>query len=222
MLGFIPKPPIVISTTEEAAIRKMRRLGIDIAEASQPRHLQAEDWDLWSDESRATATKFWTTRRDYLRRQITEVANALSSLLFSDSFKASGVGPVYVVREFPSEDPCSDNRIQLCEVGPPELSHIIENDPYSQSHFVALPTLTLHHLQTLFPDPAEAAAALRMRRLREISGNMSYLAWRNKKVDDNAAKQHGLMLAEISQLETAFPHLEFDKLVACINTSLTN
>ena len=122
----------------------------------------------------------------------------LSKSKVSDSFKDSGVGPVYVVREFPSADSCDDKRIQLYEVGPPELSHIIENDPYSQSHFDALPTLTLHHLQTLFPDPAEAAAVLRTRRLHEISGNMSYLAWRNKKVDDNAAEKYGLVLAEIS------------------------
>ena len=138
----------------------MHRLGTNMAEASQPCHLQ-EDWDLRSDEMRAKATKVWITQRDSLRLQITEVANALSSLLFSDSFKKSGVGPVYVVREFPS-DPCSDKRIQLYEVGPPELSDIIENDPYSKSHFDSLPTLTLHHLQTLFPDPAEAAAVLRM------------------------------------------------------------
>ena len=209
----------------------MHRFGINIAEASQPPHLENDDWDLWSDESRATAIKVWITQRDSLRLKITEVANALSSLRFSDSFKDSGVGPVYVVREFPSEDPCDDKRIQMYEVGPPELSHIIENDPYSQSHFDALPTLTLHHLQTLFSDPAEAAAILRMRRLHTVSENMGYVVWykslsaslsAHPYQDEDAAKKHGLVLAEISQLETTFPHLDFDRLVACINISLTN
>ena len=169
--------------------------------ASQPPHLENDDWELWSDESRATAIKVWITQRDSLRLKITEVANALPSLCFSDSFKASGVGPVYMARE----DPCNDKRVLLYQLSPPELSYVIENDPYSQSHFDALPNLTQEHLQTLFPDPAEAAAVLRIRRLSEILVNMGYVAWgmpfsaSSGHMYDTTAVQP--VLSEISKLE---------------------
>ena len=102
------------------------------AEASQPsEQLQEEDWHLWSDEGRATATKFWDTRHDSLRLQIAEVADALSSLSFSDSFKNTGAGPVYAVRAFPPHGPSRSERIQLYEIDPPELSRIIGDDTYS-------------------------------------------------------------------------------------------
>ena len=133
------------------------------------------------------------------------------------------------MRVFPSENPGDEKRTELYEVGPPELSQIIENDPYSQSHFDALPTLTQHHLETLFPEPAEAAALLRMRRLHTVSENMGYIVscgqslryqWRPYQ-DEDAAKKHGLVLAEISHIENTFPHLDFDSLLARIETSLT-
>ena len=116
-----------------------------MAEASQPPHLENDDWELWSDESQATAIKVWIAQRESLRLKITEVADALPSLCFSDSFKASGVGPVYMARE----DPSNNKRVLLYQLAPPELSHAIENDPHSQSHFDALPTLTQHHLESL-------------------------------------------------------------------------
>ena len=206
------------SPTEKAAIRKMHQFGINMAEASHPPHLQNDDWDLWSDESRATAIKVWITQRDSLRLKITEVANALPSLCFSDSFKASGVGPIYMARE----DPCDDKRVLLYQLSPPELSYVIENDPYSQSHFDALPTLTLHHLQALFPDPAEAEAVLQARRLNEILENTGYSWWGMPYSASNTPiqQQHEPLLAELSHLEKTFPHLDLCSIVARINTSL--
>ena len=144
--------------------------------------------------------------------------------VFSDPFKKSGVGPVYVIREFPS-NPCSDNRIQLYEVGPPELSHIIGDDPYSgfRGGFVGCTFLPPPDLKQIFPE-AEAAAIHKWRRLDTVLDNLNSLAWRQSlsasrdhmsdgqraslnEADDNAAKKHRLVLAEISQLEKAFPIL---------------
>ena len=104
VLGFVPKPPLVISPSEQDAIRRVHRLGVNLAETSQPLHLQHADWDLWSDESRAKATEVWIRQCESLRLEISEVADARPSLFFSDSFEASGVGPVYIVRVFPSEN----------------------------------------------------------------------------------------------------------------------
>ncbi len=126
-----PLQPTVISPTEAAAIRDMHRLGIDMAEASQrPCDLLPEDWDYMSDEQRATATKFWTTRRNSLRLQIADAATASPSFYFSDCLKTSGAGPVYVVRWFRST-PCGDKSKQLYQVGPPELSEILKDETYS-------------------------------------------------------------------------------------------
>ena len=80
---------------------------------------------------------------------------------------ASGNGPVYMARE----DPCKNTRILLFELGPPEISYAIENDPCSQEHIDALPSISLLHLQALFSDTAEAEAVLQARRLNEILEN---------------------------------------------------
>ena len=70
-----------------------------------------------------------------------------------------------MVREFPSNNSRHETRIELYEVMPPDLANSIANDPYSQDRFDALPEFTQDHLETLFPDPAEAAALFRMLRL---------------------------------------------------------
>ena len=119
---------------------------------------------------------------EILRLQIAEVANSAQSLCFSVSFKNSGAGPVYVVREFPSADPGGDKSVQLYEVGPPDLSNIIGDDTYSGISGCFEPTRVshdsstakIHHvppdLQHIFADPAEAAAICEMRRLRTKIG----------------------------------------------------
>ena len=209
--------------TEKAAIRKMHQLGIKMAEVSQPPHLENDDWELWSDESQATAIKVWIAQRERICQKINELSQALPSLRFSHSFASTGVGPVCVARTSPSHDSRDDMRIQLYEVMPPDIADIIENDPLSQSHFDALPRLTLHHLQVLFPDPAEAEAILQARRLNEILENMGYSWWGMpySASSNQMQQQHEPLLAELSHLEKTFPHLDLSILVARINTSLT-
>ena len=110
---------------------------------------------------------------------------------------------------------------------PPDLADILANDPYSQDRFDALPECTQDHLETLFPDPAEAAALFRMLRLHKVSESMGYTMSCGQSLqyqwppypNHDTAKKHGLMLAEISQLEQTFPHLDFDHLVTCVQRS---
>ena len=77
-----PIPPLVITPTEQAYIRKMHSLGALMARTSKPIHTQTADWDSWSEESRAEITMLWQSQLDHIRRQIAETTNALSTLLF--------------------------------------------------------------------------------------------------------------------------------------------
>ena len=147
------------------------------------------------------------------------------------------------MREFPSEDPRDDKRIQLYEVGPPELSHMIEDVPYSGISGGSESTLMPPDLQ-FFPDPAEAAAIRKMRRIHAQLDNTNYHARYNarfsasyrpgytspdawdrmsdeqrkslNRAEEIAAKQDGLVLAEISKLERAFPHLDFTMILGSL------
>ena len=101
--GFIPIPPLIISLTEQAAIRKMHSLRKSKAEASQ-----------------------------------LDSTCALSSLQFHHFFHESGTGPVYVVRHLPHDD----TRTRLYELGPEEISLLLDSDPCSHVHFEDLPTIT--------------------------------------------------------------------------------
>ena len=222
--GYEAIPPLVITPTEQAAIRKMHSLCVLMAEVSKPLHMQATDWDGWNEESRAEATMIWQSQLDSLRRQIAESTNALSTLLFSDSFKESGDGHVYVVRDLPSKD--DETRTLQYELGPPEISQIIESDPCFQGHFEDLPTHTQRHRQPFLPDPAEVQAVLDMQRLHVVSENMGYIVWgkslqyQHPYKEKDAAHKHGLVLAEMAHLQSMFPHLDFDSLVARIDPSV--
>ena len=142
--GFVPIPPLVISPTEQAAIRKMHSLRENMAEASQ---------------------------LDSIHRQIAEITSALSSLQFQHFFHESGEGPVYVVRDVPYDA----TRTRLYELGPDEISQIVESDPCSHVHFTDLPAHTQRHRQPLLSDPAEVQAVLDMQRLHVVSENMGYI-----------------------------------------------
>ena len=146
--GFVPIPPLVISPTEQAAIRKMHSLRENMAEASQ---------------------------LDSIHRQIAEITSALSSLQFQHFFHESGEGPVYVVRHLPIKDPHDDKRTRLYELGPDEISQIIESDLCFHGHFEDLPTHTQRHRQPLLSDPAEVQAVHDMHRLHIDSEKMGYI-----------------------------------------------
>ena len=75
---------------------------------------------------------------DSIHRQIAEITSAFSSLQFQHFFHESGEGPVYVVRHLPHDD----TRTRLYELGPDEISLLLDSDPCSHVQFEELPTHT--------------------------------------------------------------------------------
>ena len=78
----------------------MYRLATQLAEASplRPRDLLPDDWDFMNDEQKARAVADAARRSIDLRHDISLLASEESSLLFSEKFKSSGTGQVYVLR----------------------------------------------------------------------------------------------------------------------------
>ncbi len=115
--SLTPRQLIVVSPTETATIWDMHRLGVALAEATplRPRDLLPYDWDYMSDDQRAMAIADAASRSVDLRHDISLLASEESSLLFSETFKSSGSGPVYVLRAS-----------SAYEIGPSELSQILK------------------------------------------------------------------------------------------------
>ena len=88
------------------------------------------------------------SQQDSIRRQIADITGTLSSLKFDHFFHESNEGPVYVVREVPSQSPHDDRLTRLYELGPDEISQIIEDNIDLPGPFVDLPTHTQLHRHT--------------------------------------------------------------------------
>ena len=222
--AYEPIPPLVITPTEQADIRKMHSACVLMPKYSKPLHTLAEEWDSWSEDTRAKTSMLWQSQQDILRDHIAEGINALTTLRFSQSFLDSGEGYVYVVRELP---PVGDvMRTRQYELGPSEISRILEGDPSFDGHFEDLPTHTERHRQPFLPDPAEVQAVLDMQRLQVDSEKLGYSVWGKSLQfqypykDEDAAYKHGLVLADMAHLQNKFPHLDFDSLVARLDPSV--
>ena len=130
----------------------MHWLGIDMAEASQPIELLQEDWDDMNAWQRTAATKFWDTRRKHLRRRVAEESTEIPSLRFSESFKKTGVGPVYTY----AFSPDGTSSEQFHEIPPHQLANIFGEDTYSGISGCFVPARIPLDDQTGVPDvPAD-------------------------------------------------------------------
>ena len=108
--------------------------------------------NLRSDKDRAGAIAFWDSRRKYLRQQVAEASTAIPSVRFSESFKKTGVGPVYT-RAF-SQDGTTSKKFY--EVPPHDLAQIFGDDTYSGISGCFVPARISLDEQTGVPDvPAD-------------------------------------------------------------------